>query len=307
MKNVIKRLNRGRKPEAKPTRTKTLFMPCADHVGSLLSAHARRKDNSRLGGDWLHVSALLGGDCRRAYLLASQENITAEVKPRVADRMLWAIGKTVEAHIREGLIELYGEENCLGRWKCACGQSEVIGVGGSKERCTNCTTVHKTYDEINLRDEETRLTGSPDFIVRDVNTGLWTVVEIKSIKVVPKNGVQTSAPEFHTLSTPSRSHALQALLYRWLMQRLGYEVSDEVLVIYGAKDYVMESPYKAFSVDGEADQNVMAVENLTAVASEYADAVRAKTLTPRIPQCSSINSTRAKACPCVVSCFARRS
>jgi hypothetical protein len=293
-----------RLPAIAPNRPQ--FSPCEDHVGSLLSAHARRKDKSRLGGDWLHVSALIGGDCLRAYLIASKEQVVADIKPMVADRMLWAIGKTVEAHIREAMVELYGAENCLGRWKCSCGKTEFVGIGGDETECGNCGSGHHRYDEINLRDEETRLTGSPDFIVRNPRTKKWTVVEIKSIKVVPKNGVRNGSPEFHTLEAPQRNHSLQALLYRWLLKRLGYDVTDEVLVIYGAKDYVQESPYKPFSVDGEAEENVIAVNNLVALASEYADAQRKGTLLPRIPHCSSCTTSRAKACPCVTSCFSRR-
>ena len=282
------------------------FTPCADHVSSLLSAHARRKDRSRLGGDWLHVSALIGGDCLRAYLIASKEQVVADVKPMVADRMLWAIGKTVEAHLREAMIDLYGAENCLGRWKCACGQSQHIGFGTSDSSCGVCTTLHSKYDEINLRDEETRITGNPDFIIRNRSNRKLTVTEIKSIKVVPKNGVRTSAPDFHTLEAPQRGHALQALLYRWLLKRLGEPVTDEVLIAYGAKDWIQESPYKVFAVNGEAEENILAVDNIIGLAAEYAEAFRNGTLTPRIPQCSSCTTSRAKQCPCVASCFSRR-
>jgi len=304
-KKTIKRIKRGRNtPTTSPNVSQ--FRPCADSVAALLSAFARRKTPSRLGGDWLHVSALLAGDCQRAYLLSNQEGIRSDVRPRAADRLLWAIGKTVEAHIRESLIELHGAINVLGRWKCACGKSEYVGRGTEDEPCPHCHTRHTVYDEINLRDEETRLTGSPDCVVWDTETKQWTVIEIKSIKVVPKNGVRTAAPDFHNLNTPTRSHVLQALLYRWLLIRLGYPVSDTVNVIYGAKDYMMQSPYKVFAPSGEAEENVLAVTNLVGVASEYGEAVRTKGMLPRIPQCNKPTSNRAKQCACVVSCFNRR-
>jgi hypothetical protein len=276
---------------------------CADTVGALLDARARRREPSRLGGPWLHVSALVNGECLRANLLAEREDIESAEKVPSAMRIVWHIGKAVEAYIREDLIELYGKENCLGLWTCSCKKSSYTGYGTDKV-CKICQTRLDTYAEYNVKDGELRLSGSPDFMVRKPD-GSLVIFELKSIKVAPK-GYNNGAPEFNTLAAPQRGHALQLLMYCELMRRQGYEVDPEGLVGYCAKDFVARSPYKLYQVDSSLRENRQVVEALMDVSFEYATARKKGTLPPRIPLCPNCTSSRAKACPVSASCFSYR-
>ena len=293
----IRKLQRGSK-------SGPVFSSCGDNVGAMLTAHDRRPEKVRLGSEWIHVSALVKGDCLRAVQIAAKEDLKALEKPRAADRLLWCIGKAVEAHIRESFITMYGRENVLGQWECKCGNLHYQGVG-TEERCDRCEGLATKYFEYHILNEETMLSGSPDVILRSGPQAPWTVAEIKSIKVVPKGGVRTSAPEFHTLMRPSRDHSLQVLAYQRLLRMNGVDVTDEVLVCYGAKDYVMQSPYKFFTLDSEAEENVMALQHLMDLGREYKEALRTEVLLARSHLCPSCTAPKAKSCPCVGSCFSR--
>lgn len=287
---------------------KTNWEPCGDHLGAALSAHDRKPEKVRLGGKWIHVSALVNGECLRAIQIAHRDDLVAHVKPRPSDRLLWAIGKAVEAHIRGGMITLYGRENVMGLWKCDCGETSHEGFGdGGASSCKTCKTPLHNYSEYNVKNEDSMLSGSPDILVRKGSTknSPLTVCEIKSIKVVGKGGVRNATPEFHTLEHPVRGHSLQALMYRALLEREGFNVTDEVIICYGAKDYVMESPYKFFTVDGTSDENVLAVESLLTLAEQYAQSDGK--LLPRLGLCPNATTPKAKSCHCTVPCFASRS
>lgn len=282
------------------------FSSCGDTLGAMLTSHDRRPEKVRLGGEWIHVSALVNGECLRAVQIASKEKLDAKVRPRPSDRLLWAIGKAVEAHIRESMIDMYGRHNVLGQWECRCGGLKYTGIGNDK-KCKVCSGLATKYFEYHILNEETMLSGSPDLLIRKKEKAPWTVAEIKSIKVVGKGGVRNATPEFHTIMAPVRNHSLQVLSYQRLLRMNGVDVTDDTLVCYGAKDYVMESPYKFFTLDAESPENVMAVDYLFDLAKEYRSAITKKKLLPRIGLCSSCTTTKAKGCPCVTSCFSSRS
>jgi len=284
-----------------------MFSPCGEAVGALLSAHDRKQERVRLGSEWIHVSALINGECLRAVGIAHLEDVTAYEKPRPADRLLWAIGKAVEKHIRDSMIELYGAHNCMGRWQCPCEALDFEGEGDLSRKCGKCGKPASTYSEFNVKHRGTMLSGSPDLLVRREGSRKWTPLEIKSIKVVPKGGVVTGAPDFHNLEAAQRGHVLQVLMYRRLMLETGHEMTDEALVCYGAKDYVMQSPYKFFTIDGEAEENVKAVNHLMKSAKEYALALKSRKVTGRSNLCPNHETNKAKGCHCKVSCFSRKS
>jgi hypothetical protein len=315
-KTAMRRINRTKpKPVKRKSRIKKLakgnaskaqFTACGDSLGAMLTANDRQPERVRLGSEWIHVSALVNGECLRAVGIAHEEEANYVSRPRAADRLLWAIGKAVEAYIRESLIKLFGRENALGRWSCTCGRHHYEGTGNDS-LCSNCGQIASRYDEYHILNPETMLTGSPDIVLRRAPGAPWSVIEIKSIKVVPKGGVRNSTPEFHTIMKPVRGHSLQVLAYQKLMRMNGFDVTDEVLVIYGAKDYVMESPYKAFTLQADDEENTMAVDHLMGMAREYAAARKNKKVVARHNLCADANTPKAKGCHCKVSCFSRRS
>jgi hypothetical protein len=274
------------------------FIPNGAHIASRLSTYDKRPEASRLYNDWFNVSSLVYGDCVRAKLLASNSSSKGVNFVKPADRLLWAIGKAVEAHIRQNLLDLHGLSAFYGEWHCACGAIHYDGYGDKGRQCPSCLTKPHRYSEHLILNHDYMLTGSPDMLVD--HCGKLTVLEIKSIKV----GGSSGAPEFNSLEAPIRQHSLQALVYRKLLELAGIPVTDEVVIIYGAKDYVMKNPYKPFDIDATDRFNVRAVDQLLEVAKYYADSKREGSLVDRLPVCSSSGSTRAKNCPMCQQCFA---
>lgn len=304
----------ARKPKAvdEPKRVEALpnvkMLPDGDHLASVLVAFDRKAEPVRIGGRWIHVSYLVNGDCLRAMQIGHRLDVKALSKPTSADRLVWTIGKAVEKHIRDTAIRAVGRHRAFGAWSCRCKSLQYNGLG-TEQKCRQCGEIASEYGEYNTRDESLLLSGSVDLILMVGGTPddpILMVVEIKSIKVVPKNGVRTSAPDFHNLEAPSRTHALQALCYHALLTREGYRVSDEVVVMYAAKDYVTVTPYKPFTLNATDPANAYAVEALFNIAHEYSEFDDTRDLLPRLTACSDSTCSKVKGCPVGAQCFAVR-
>lgn len=296
------------KKSAKPKQPASLkqLLPDGNFVASVLTASDREAEPHRIGSKWIHVSSLVNSECLRLLQLAAQNQIVGQTKPRSSDRLLWAIGKAVEKHIRDSLIRKVGRARAYGRWSCRCKNLQYEGFG-TDEVCESCGELATEYDEALLQDAASSISGSPDLLlnVGTAESPVLFVIEIKSIKVVPKGGVRTAAPDFHNLESPSRSHALQALSYRELLVRLGFEVSDDVCVFYAAKDYVTGCAYKPFNVDGREDHNAFTIDSLFELGEQYTNKLGSSELMPRCTECVSPTSPRARSCPACAHCFAR--
>lgn len=282
------------------------MLPDGDHMASVVSALDRKPERVRIGGEWIHVSYLVAGDCLRAMQLARHLELSAIKKPMAADRILWAIGKAVEKHIRDTVIAATGKHNVFGRWSCVCKSLQYEGLGDDRE-CCRCGEQANEYSEYLVQDTSMMLSGSPDLLIKVGGTKddpVLMVVEIKSIKVVPKGGVRTSAADFHNLEAPSRTHSLQALLYHGLLRRNGFKVVDNVVVFYAAKDYVTCNPYKPFNVDATEQHNSFSVDALFGMATDYAQMDGTGELLPRLSSCSSTSCSKVKNCPVGAHCFA---
>ena len=283
-------------------------LACGDHLASIVTAYDRKPEKVRIGGKWIHVSYLVGGDCLRALQLGYRLNVSAQKKPSAADRLVWAIGKAVEKHIRDTVIEAVGHDKVFGIWECGCKGLQIRGLGSTKT-CKKCGNQAIHYSEYHITDESLLLSGSPDLLVMVGGTKddpILMAVEIKTIKVVPKGGVKTQAADFHSLEAPSRTHALQVLCYHGLMTRNGFRMSDECVVLYAAKDYVTCNPYKPFTVDANAPHNSFAVDALFNLAQRYAELDDTADLLPRCSACVDSNCSKAKSCPVGAHCFAAR-
>lgn len=242
----------------------------------------------------LHVSTIIS-DCARMVQLARRApNPIYRPAPTGGHRVMWLIGRAVEAHIRTTYIQAVRGVGVRGRWLCRCGAMEVEQVGWPEGVCPRCETPAHNYGEITLRDPHSPLSGRPDLIVveQDPAGEIDTIVEIKSM-----NG-----PDFDELRQPDGNHLEQATTYRRLNMANGRRTNRRVRVIYCTKVFVYGDPYREYYVDvGEGtiwDESVNGY-------FETAQAILGDALLPRRPACSDPHRPAARNCPTCVDCFLR--
>jgi hypothetical protein len=252
-------------------------------------------EKSRAGGELVHVSSLINGDwCPRAHLIhrAHAQDHYENVLPQM--RIVWALGRAAEQHVRSQFIRAHGKHRVIGKWQCLCGESTREGVGAEFVKCTGCGSPIETYRELVLHDAELGLIGSPDlvFVAED---GGYEVVEIKSIK---KDG-------FAELIGPKPDHVLQCYGYvDFLRRTTGNRVNGRVL--YVAKDFInpKQSPYREYRIDDHFEATASQVyDGLKYTLSKMREHQQSNTLPERLDACSSPASKRARNCAACTLCF----
>ena len=248
-------------------------------------------------GSNMHVSGLIG-ICERAAVLQRVFHDGQNTYNSVTgfDRIVWRIGRAVEAHIRDNMIRGYGANRVLGRWTCPCGATIFEGTfPADKPICPKCLKERDVYLEMDLIDEEYGVQGHPDcMLIWD--DGSIIVVEIKSM----------NAKEWDALDAPKGDHRFQAGMYRRILQRKGYKVSDKVIIIVATKDYKFkrkESPYKEYHVDATNPQLQAELDLALALAGRVRTSVEQGRLPTRLPQCADPHTSTAKVCSQCVRCF----
>jgi hypothetical protein len=227
---------------------------------------------------YTHVSSLVDDFCARQYVIARQHGVEVRRSPTGANRIVWRIGHALEDHVLRNVERYHGHMQIL--------------------------------RDVQLADEEHRVFGRPDAVVR-VDERVAVVVEVKTMNI----------RDWEQLERPLQTHVLQAAMYRWLMQRnwpdhlyrfesecgqVGTTVDlwphSHVIVIYVAKDFTRGSPYKEFHVDVGDTVTQRGIE----LALESALELRRATDAGRLPQrtmCNRIDCTRAKDCAVSHLCF----
>ncbi len=272
-----------------------------DHgLSALVTTQDRIPETSREGTERVHISALLGDWCARRHAIHYRhpESMQQQESPSPADRLLWAIGKAVEKHIRTQLIISKGPEKCLGHWHCPCPvKTTRVGFGMTKPPvCPGCCSPLNIYAELHLLPDAWPVTGSSDFIY-SYGRKVLEVVEIKSKKL----------KDFEELTEPEANHVLQASGYRALLVKAcppGFTVSPRVRVMYGAKDYPRPGAlvYKDFVRPFRED----VPPSLDRVEADLGAILRGDTkarLPARLTACSSSGVPRARKCSACALCF----
>lgn len=255
-------------------------------------------DDMRVGSDYVHASSLVRNWCPRRHAIFHryEDSLTTVNSPRSSDRLLWAIGRAVENHIRHSLILAYGPEQFFGVWSCLCGRKSFTGLGSSTPPiCNSCNTPAARYGELLLVSERLRVRGSPDMIML-VEDGL-RVLEIKSKKL----------DLFQELVDPEADHINQASIYTALLPLAAeLPVSPNVTIVYGAKDYPRPGvlPYKDLTRPANVRWAERQMEEgvrrpLHALLSGDTSAP----LPPRIGACGTPNTTTARNCQACTLCF----
>lgn len=273
--------------------------------GSLSSRIAdidSRSEQSRTGSARLHVSAVAGDWCARRHALhyLYPDSMIGSAPPRSADRLLWAIGRAVEHHIRTTLIESLGAQNVYGTWTCLCRALTYTGLGQrSPAHCPRCGAAQTNYRELVLAPEqECVFVGSPDMVI--LADGHLRPLEIKSIK----------RDSFMALTAPQPDHWHQVSMYVPLLRMTVREfpVADMVHVVYGAKDYTPPGvlPYKDYALEA----STVATGSMMPQAHQQLGPVlrgESRALPQRLPACSSQGATRARNCSACALCFSLNS
>jgi hypothetical protein len=273
----------------------------SDNVGSenFVSSCVRLMDSepekSRAGGELVHVSSLINGDwCPRAHLinLAHSQDHYENALPQM--RIVWALGRAAEQHVRSQFIRAHGKHRVIGRWSCQCRKSKIEGLGSEAASCQTCGKHINNYGELVLRDEALGLIGSPDlvFVAED---GGYEVVEIKSIK---KDG-------FAELIGPKPDHVMQCYGYvDFLRRTTNKRVNGRVL--YVAKDFInpKQSPYREYLIDAHFEATASQVyDGLKSTLAKMREHQQSNTLPERLDACSSPASKRARNCTACTLCF----
>lgn len=238
---------------------------------------------------YIHASAL-PGLCPRQHVLMVSLGIRVDERITGAHRVMWTVGRAVEQHIRDQLIDGY-PSSIFGLWSCLCGSVQHRGHKPHDKHCTGCGTPATNYNELTLTSDEYGVTGNPDIILR--HEGAYVPVEIKSM----------TGEDWKALKQPMGNHLAQVSSYRRLMEEVGMPVHNDVVVVYCSKHFNWGSPYKEFHTNASTTQNTDAIAHLFNKAKQVKEATPDK-LPPRTV-CSSRNSKRAKACPVADTCFAR--
>lgn len=264
-------------------------------VKEILDIEDRSPELIRYDPEYFHVSGIIDA-CPRALLLIDQayrnnpKDLSLLESVTGGHKVMWKIGRAVEAHIRDTYNKGIKYEGVYGKWQCKCGAIETVGFYNN-DYCNKCNSHTTKYNEYTLFDEESKIVGNPDMIL--YFKGEYQPVEIKSM----------NKASWDTLTSPVAKHIVQALFYRLLLQRNGFKVSDKVRFIYCTKDFKFGSPYKEFLVDATTAPEQSVVMSVFNQAIELVKHRARGSLPPR-EWCETINCTAAKQCTVAGACFA---
>lgn len=234
---------------------------------------------------YIHSSSLENFCARRAAIL-DRENRTPREYVKGADKVVWAMGRAAENHIRVALIQSLGAKNFFGKWSSECGKYSFTGTWVKSD------IKYTKYDEVTFYDDELKVSGNPDMIYVDQD-GYMTPIEIKS-----KN-----KRDFDALEEPEESHARQVSRYVRLLKINGHRVRNEAKIIYVCKDYSFKDVYKEFTIDASCDKYTSTHAEELDQAAKYRQYHKTGEL-PEREFCSSAMSKLAKGCPACNACFA---
>ena len=263
-----------------------------NHLIRLLSGGPIR-DMPRLD-DYTHVSDLIN-KCARARAIYLQQGGALTTRALSdSDFVAFAIGNGIHSMIQERAV-LRRPNEVYAHWKCNCKSLQYIGIYADAQDmnvCANCGTKPKNYNEIVIHNDRYHIVGSPDliFMVRDH----FYVNEIKSI----------AKKAWENLTRAKPDHVIQILFYWWLLKEAGYNLFDQVSILYVAKDYIFKSPFKEFVIT--PSENISRLQTYLQDAAHIKRAKNGGTLPPR-NECGDRSAPKARICQFATTCFGVRS
>jgi len=248
--------------------------------------------NNFRGGEFLHVSDILG-KCARKIALAEKFAVpmpSGFLHESMA--LTFAQGTAIHDHIKKRVAAGHPEK-MYGSWSCRCGNLKTAPSVLSKVKdkvCKVCAGNPINYHELELRDPELKIVGSPDITLYLPEYGVYYPIEIKSI----------NHDDWKEIARPKPDHVLQVLFYWYLLRKLGYPVPAQISILYATKGFLFKTPYKEF---------LIFPEKVISRLDEYIEDARALKeardggAIPCRSFCSSRDCKDAKECHVVNLCF----
>jgi CRISPR/Cas system-associated exonuclease Cas4 (RecB family) len=252
------------------------------------------KDVNRFrNGEYLHVSDLIN-KCARKIALSEKLGM-AMPSERTMDSMalVYAQGHAIHDYVKGKFVRGY-PDNIYGTWSCGCGETRtdpMVKTGVPKIHCEQCGGLSVNYNELELRDDDLMIVGSPDVVLYLDEYQVYYPLEIKSI----------NNDDWKEIARPKPDHIIQVLFYWYLMRKLGYSVPSQVSVLYVNKGFVFKSPFKEFIIYPE--DNLHRLDDYIEEARLLKEARQGGEL-PARSECSSPQCKSAKECHVAVPCFA---
>lgn len=276
------------------TNTGSIRSPMPDmiefHVTRLVEAQDRVPEFTREAAEdgFTHVSTLVNIGCERRVALAKKYNSVQHKTVTGGHKVMWKIGRAVEDHVRKQVITSRQGNGVYGVWICHCEQTQHTGFK-PEATCRLCHRPLLTYKEPTLKDTTAMITGAPDLTLRD--RGFFYPTEVKSM----------NPDQFKDLDRPLPDHVAQVLMYQELYQRAGFQMHDNVVLLYvnkgfrwGSRDLV----YKEYHIDGQTETARIIVRDLIELAERLASGrVAPRTL------CSKPTNPTARSCEQCHLCF----
>lgn len=274
----------------RPTRSQPALDPA--HVTRLVAQTDAIPQKTRSGGnydEYLHLSSLIG-ICEREHAISQQHAVASFTSVAGPMKVIWAIGRAVEKHIRNSVIIARDWRGVFGKWRCLCRASTHKGEHPRDRTCPRCGGGINTYVEPLLVSHEHAVVGSPDITLIEMD---WLLaVEIKSM----------TKDQFDELERPIADHILQACGYRHLYSLMGLPVLDVVHIVYVRKDFKFggsRSVYKEYPIRAADWQGQ--IDAMFASAKRVKESKEHGVLPPRT--CATTTCARAKACQRMNICF----
>ena len=268
-------------------------------------------EQERVTSDYIHVSSMVDW-CPRKFALQA---LGKDTMPNVvgknvtgAHRVVWALGRAAEKHVRDSIIRAVQYRGVFGNWKCLCEKTENPGFYNERMTCQWCKSKVRFYHEFTLFDDEHRVSGNPDLLL--VRRKRIYPVEIKSIT----NSTSANAMKrgFDTLERPFGDHTFQVDCYHYMLERNfdfddSIQAGDRCMVLYVNKEFKWGSPYKEYWMRAVEPHRKQLVRREFAKAKSTYNAIHGHAPLPERKLCNSITCDRAKKCPVAQQCFARKS
>lgn len=294
---------RALRRQAPQSQSQVVHAPNSDEIYGDAIRSMRNQRRPFRGGDYLHVSDLIGKCIRAKSLVAEYELEQLHQSLTLSDIMTFAQGDAIhdaaKALARDGSPHLV-----WGKWSCKCEylfheEPCLYSEIDQEEECPHCHGKVDRYHEVSVFDEEYGVVGNPDLVFYIPRSQAFHVNEIKSI----------SHDQWKDLARPKPEHVMQVVWYWHLMHRQGKRMTDRCSIVYFTKGWLFGNQvnYKEFVIEPEpwirrlADQ----IEDAKAYkAHRLALAAGEETLPPLpVRTCTSKESKEAKGCVACDLCF----
>lgn len=145
-----------------------------------------------------------------------------------------------------------------------------------------------------MRDDDLWIVGNPDLLLYLPDLDAIHITELKSI----------APDQFKELTRPKPDHVLQVVFYWYLMNKLGYHLTDKVSIFYATKGWVFGStkPYREFVIHPQLELHRL--EDMIEDARAHKAAIQDKQAPlPLRTLCASPGAKEAKNCSVCEICF----